>query len=109
MFESWKRREGEERQGGRKESALTLRSISLGIQRLKLNPAIKFIALESQAGENSLGGIKRTVQASKVQGLVPGAEEGEGGVCILSTPPPGGDSGPQSPRIPAKSVWWTLA
>lgn len=56
------RREAEERQAEEKNALLPL-SVSLGIQRLKLNPAIKFIASDSQAGE------KRKELASRVQGL----------------------------------------
>lgn len=65
-MEEKERREAEERQAEEKK-ALSPLSVSLGIQRLKLNPAIKFIASDSQAGENSEA--KRKELANRVQGL----------------------------------------
>lgn len=48
------RKEGRQRTGKAEEKkALSPLSITLRIQRLKLNPAIKFIASDSQAGENT--------------------------------------------------------
>lgn len=65
-MEEKERREAEERQAEEKK-ALSPLSVSLGIQRLKLNPAIKFIASDSQAGENTEA--KRKELANRVQGL----------------------------------------
>ena len=65
-----RKREGEREKKGQAEEkkALELLSFSLGIQRLKLNPAIKFIASDSQAGENSPTEIKRTCRQTRFRG-----------------------------------------
>ena len=63
------RREAETGKAEEKKALYPL-SITLRIQRLKLNPAIKFIASDSQAGENTTSQMKRTnrVGPSPVRG-----------------------------------------
>lgn len=64
--EERKRKEERGKKGKAEEKkALQLLSFRLGIQRLKLNPAIKFIASDSQAGENNLPEIKRTCRQTR--------------------------------------------
>lgn len=59
--------------------------MSLGIQSLKLNPAINFIASDSQAGEKGPTEIKRNVRGEQGSGPGPG-EEAEGGGVLGPAP-----------------------
>lgn len=90
-----RKREGEREKKGQAEEkkALELLSFSLGIQRLKLNPAIKFIASDSQAGENSPTEIKRTCRQTRFRAWSPARGRG----AQPSPLPQVGTRGPQRP------------